>query len=309
MNIRIDKGSEIPIRRQLSEQIVFQIATGRVKSGDPLPSVRELSLRLKISPTTVSEAYQDLSIRLWIKRHRGKKMVVRAADRPLESGDAADLDDVIDTTIRIARERGYTLQDLRQRVRERMLIEHPDRILIVEEEAGMQELLHKELAERLPVATESVSLETLAENPGLVFGSLIVCLPGRVWRIASLLPRGHPLLVLKPSTVDEHLSLIRNLKNASVIGVVSLSPYFLALARTLLAPFAGSVHAIEEYRLEQGKSIDLSALDLVFCDNVSRASIKARRVIPHPVVCDSAIQEISSRIIRSYEPKTAEQGR
>jgi GntR family transcriptional regulator len=154
MRIRIDKSSEITIHRQLAEQIVFQIATGRIKADEPLPSVRELALRLKVSPTTVSEVYRELVGRRWIKRHRGKKMVVRPHDRPLESGLAADLDDLIDATVRKARERGYTLQDLRNRVRQRLLIEHPDHVLVVEDEPGMRMLLQAELSGRFPAVDD-----------------------------------------------------------------------------------------------------------------------------------------------------------
>jgi len=45
MNIRIDKGSDVTVHRQLAEQIVFLIATGKLKPGDALPSVRAMALR------------------------------------------------------------------------------------------------------------------------------------------------------------------------------------------------------------------------------------------------------------------------
>ena len=60
MHIRIDKCSGITICQQLSEQIVFLIATGALKACDALPSVRQMALRHKIHPNTVSEAYKDL---------------------------------------------------------------------------------------------------------------------------------------------------------------------------------------------------------------------------------------------------------
>jgi len=43
MNIRIDKGSDVTVHRQLAEQIVFLIATGKLKPGDALPSVRAMN--------------------------------------------------------------------------------------------------------------------------------------------------------------------------------------------------------------------------------------------------------------------------
>ncbi len=299
MHIRIDKASDVTICKQLSEQIVFLIATGRLKAGDALPSVRQMAVRHKIHPNTVSEAYKDLVQRLWIKRHRGKKMIVRAPDEP--PAPVEDLDDLIDATIRTARGRGYTLQELRKRVRQRLLIEPPDHVLIVEDEPGMRRLLHEELSEMLPLVVEATSPERLAENQGPVIGALVVSLPGRVWPIAQLIPRGHPLLALEPSGIDVHVNLIHQLKRASVIGVASISQVFLDMARALLAPFAGHLHAIEEYHLDGRETNNLSGLDLVFCDTVARRSIKARRIAPYRLISDATAQDISNRIASSVD--------
>ena len=43
MAIAIDKNSDVSLRRQIVEQIVFQIATGMLKLGEQLPSVREVA--------------------------------------------------------------------------------------------------------------------------------------------------------------------------------------------------------------------------------------------------------------------------
>ena len=70
MDLRISKESELPLRQQLAEQIVFQIAMGKLRPGQALPSVRELARRLKIHHNTVSEAYQDLIARRWVVGRR-----------------------------------------------------------------------------------------------------------------------------------------------------------------------------------------------------------------------------------------------
>ena len=304
MHVRIDKDSEVSICRQLSEQIVFLIATGRLKADDALPSVRQMALRHKIHANTVSEAYKDLVQRHWLKRHRGKKMVVRPfddVDHPVE-----DLDDLIDDTIRTAHERGYSLQELRKRVRERLLIVPPDHVLIIEDEPGMRRLLHQELSDMLPLLTvEAISPEKLIGNQGPVIGALVVTLPGRVWNLVagnpSLLPRGHPLLAVEASGVDAHLDQIRKLAEASVIGVASISQEFLRLARALLAPVIGSRHAIEEHLLNDKETKNLSGMDLVFCDTATRRSIRARRIVPYHLISSATAQNISDRIASSSD--------
>src|SRR5438105_287092 len=149
-----------------------------------------------ISRATIGKAYKDLLLRGRIHRHRGAKMVVCPLDWPFDS-PGADLDDLIDATILKARERGYTLQDLRKRVRDRLLIEPPDHILIVEEEQEMRQLLRQEVSKMLRLTIDVTSPAQIAANQGPVIGALVVCLPKRVLHIASLLERGRPLLAIK----------------------------------------------------------------------------------------------------------------
>jgi DNA-binding transcriptional regulator YhcF (GntR family) len=295
MRLRIDRSSDIPICAQIAEQIAFLIATGKLNPGDALPSVRALALRHKIHRGTVSEAYQDLVERLWITRHRGRKMVVRAPHEAL-APRREELDDLIDATIRAANERGYTLQQLRAHVRRRLLVEPADHVLIVEQEPGLRRLLEQELSGMLNVGVEAISPTTLAENPGRVIGALVVGLPGRMPGLVTLLPRGRPLMRLEPSGLDEHTGRIRLLKKSSVIGIVSVSQELLRSARGLFAPFVGSFHSMEEYFLEPEEKKDLSGLDLVFCDTLASSQIKARQKIVYRLLCDSTAKDISTRI-------------
>ena len=303
MKVRIDKASEVPVCKQLSEQIVFLIATGSLRADDALPSVRQMALRHKIHANTVSEAYKDLAQRHWLKGHRGKKMAVRPFDDP--GHPVEDLDDLIDDTIRTAIQRGYTLQELRKRVRERSLIVPPDHVLIIEDEPGMRRLLRQELSDMLPLLTiEAISPDKLVGNQGPVIGALVVTLPGRVWNLvagnpSSLLPRGHPLLAVAPSGVDAHLDHIRELAEESVIAVASISQEFLRLARALLAPVVGSRHSMEEHLLKEKETKDLSGMDLVFCDTVTQRKIRARRIVPYHLISSATAQNISDRTASS----------
>src|SRR5262245_5054121 len=118
MDIHIDSSNGVPIRRQLREQVIFLIAIGRLKPGVLMPSVRELARRLKIHHNTVSEAYQDLVRHKWLERHRGSRLMVISRET---RKTAFSLDDLINETIALAREKGFSLQELRERVRQRLL--------------------------------------------------------------------------------------------------------------------------------------------------------------------------------------------
>lgn len=60
MNINLNFRSDIPIYIQIVEQVRQQIADGRLKAGDQLPTVRALASDLRINFNTVSRAYRLL---------------------------------------------------------------------------------------------------------------------------------------------------------------------------------------------------------------------------------------------------------
>lgn len=57
MILRIDMTSDIPIYQQIRNQIVFGVAKGDIKSGDSLPTVRQLAKDIGVNPMTVNKAY------------------------------------------------------------------------------------------------------------------------------------------------------------------------------------------------------------------------------------------------------------
>jgi GntR family transcriptional regulator len=54
------------------EQIKFHVMKQHLNPGDAIPSVRKLALELKITPGTVSKAYQELERQQIIETIRGK---------------------------------------------------------------------------------------------------------------------------------------------------------------------------------------------------------------------------------------------
>jgi hypothetical protein len=74
--------------------------------------------------------------------HAGHPLAVLTRDVHIE---AVTLDDLINKTIALARENGYSLQQLRERVRERLLLEAPDHLLVVEQDEGLRDLMREEL--------------------------------------------------------------------------------------------------------------------------------------------------------------------
>jgi len=291
MDIRIDSSNEVPIRRQLTEQIIFLIAVERLKDGDLMPSVRELARRLKIHHNTVSEAYQDLVERHWLEARRGSRLTVIARERP-QTG--ASLDDLINQTITVAREKGYTLQELRDRVRERLVAEPPDHILVVEQDAGLRDLMREELREQLRWKVEGCSREDLAANPGLAIGALGAAPKHAIRTVSPLFPKERPVVALRFSHADEHLEAIRALRGPSVIAVVSASKVFLRVARSVLAPAIGNRHELREIFVPDEGSAAARAADLVFCDSIAKKRLRLPRAIHYRLLLPESIEYVAS---------------
>lgn len=60
MEISIQKGTSISLHEQLVTQISMQIASGILKPGAKLPSIRALSQKLGIHHNTCLNAYKEL---------------------------------------------------------------------------------------------------------------------------------------------------------------------------------------------------------------------------------------------------------
>jgi len=62
INFTLDPANGTPIYRQIIQQIEYAILSGRMKSGDKLPTIRSLAVDLKTNPNTIARAYDELVI-------------------------------------------------------------------------------------------------------------------------------------------------------------------------------------------------------------------------------------------------------
>ena len=74
--LQLSPSSGEPIYRQLIEQIKRMIASGQLKAGNYLPSVRQLAADLEVNPMTISKAYGFLESHGDVNRIRGKGMMI-----------------------------------------------------------------------------------------------------------------------------------------------------------------------------------------------------------------------------------------
>lgn len=87
----IATGSPEPIYRQLVEQVRRLAASGQLRPGDEMPSVREIAQALALNPMTVSKAYGLLEMEGVLARRRGLGMVVADSAAPAAKADILGL--------------------------------------------------------------------------------------------------------------------------------------------------------------------------------------------------------------------------
>jgi GntR family transcriptional regulator len=71
MIARIDFQSGVPVYLQIIQQVKAAAATGLIRPGDPLPSVRALAEDLRINRNTVARAYAELESESVIETRQG----------------------------------------------------------------------------------------------------------------------------------------------------------------------------------------------------------------------------------------------
>ena len=92
--------SGVSIYRQIIQQIKSGIMADRIRPGEQLPSVREMSSQLKINPLTVAKAYLELEHERLVATRWGKGTFVSERIPQLDKEEAeAQLDKLIDCFI------------------------------------------------------------------------------------------------------------------------------------------------------------------------------------------------------------------
>ena len=77
--VAIDTRDKTPIYAQLERGLRAAIATGRLQTGDQLPTVRQLAVELRINANTVARVYSELERAGVLETRRGVGSFVAAA--------------------------------------------------------------------------------------------------------------------------------------------------------------------------------------------------------------------------------------
>ena len=112
--LTVDPADPTPIYAQLERGLRAAIATGRLRIGDQLPTVRQLAVDLRVNANTVARVYGELERAGVLETRRGVGSFVsagRAAARPAEE-KARRLREFVTRVLADADKGGFDLEDL-----------------------------------------------------------------------------------------------------------------------------------------------------------------------------------------------------
>ena len=82
MMFQIDFKSGKPVYLQLADQIRYAAASGSLRPGDPLPSLRPLAEELRVNRNTIAKAYAELENQGVIETVQGKGCFLKQNGNP-----------------------------------------------------------------------------------------------------------------------------------------------------------------------------------------------------------------------------------
>lgn len=232
MRLWLSKNSEVPLRDQLTTQIVLGIVSNDLKAGQKLPSTRELARRYHIHSNTVSAAYNELARRGWVELRKGSGIYVRKFDTEAELDTQLELDQMISVFLRVAREKGFSLADIRRRLRYWFRFQPPDHFLVIEPNDDLRKILIAEIEEAVRFPVSGARPEECS-NPIVLTGAAPVALIGQ-GEVARLLPSEISCLLLHSRSVPASLEGERRPPSDALISVASHWPDFLRWAQAVL---------------------------------------------------------------------------
>lgn len=293
MKLWLSKDSDVPIREQLTAQIKLAILSQDLKSGQKLPSTRELARRFQIHSNTVSAAYRELCEQGWVDMRAGSGIYVRTFKEPVVIESQLDLDNLIVEFLQVARRKGYSLADVQERIKHWLRLQPPDHFLVIDPNAEFREILMAEVRAATGFRVVGAGIEDCA-NRGILVGAIPVALYGQAEIVTQALPPKMACLLIHTRSVPDALKGEKRPAADELISVVSHWPAFLSYAHSVLSavnldPDSLSFHETREDGWQQG----LRASSFVITDAATAEKIPPGiRVRIFNIIADDSLAEL-----------------
>lgn len=290
MRFWISKNSECSVREQLVQQVVLGILSEDLRGGQKLPSVRALARRHRIHPNTVSAAYQYLKQEGWVEARHGSGLYVR---KPEGRAKGDWLDQLLRSVLESAKSHGYEGREVLGRLEELTRRREYGRILVIEPEAAMREILEREIAQQVTVPVEAVGAPAECGEEQFT-GALVVALPTRALKIREALPGGVECLGLRLRSVEAAIEESARPAADEVVVIVSRSREVRQAARTMLLAVGLSPESLSEIDAAQEGWRDRLTRGRFLVADAAIAQEMPEFCKPHVfrLIADSAVAEL-----------------
>ena len=113
IKFKLDPKSGSPFYRQIVDQIKFGIASGNLKTGEQLPTVRSLAVELKVNLNTVAKAYKELEIRSILETQQGTGTFISDLELKISKKEKdKKLQEICNEFSTVAFSYGFTITDI-----------------------------------------------------------------------------------------------------------------------------------------------------------------------------------------------------
>lgn len=290
MKIWLSKNSEVPVREQLSTQIILGVVSGDLAVGERLPSTREIARRFGIHPNTVSHAYQQLVEQGWLEFHQGSGFYV-CDGKP----DALEnsLDKIIAEFFQTAQKQGFSLGEIKTRLLQFFEIQPPENILVVESDDDLREILVEEIKQATGFQVDAASFEEFQKNHHKA-NSVFVAMFDETAKVRSVLSSNKTCIFLKARSVADSMKDEKRPTNEDLIAVVSGWDRFLWMAKTMLVaagiePESLLVRSTKQPDWKKG----LGSATMIICDCLAAENFQTdARVRRFPLISDESLSEL-----------------
>ncbi len=297
MKLWISKNSEVPIQEQLATQLILGIVSADLAPGERLPSTTALARRFQVHPNTVRASYRDLVERGWLEWRRGSGFYVRELSARGKLDPSQDLDYSISIFLETAKSRGHRLSDVQSRIARWFSRQKPDRILVIEPDPELREILVAEISEATTLPIAAAGFEEVAQ-PGTLVGAFCVALYDHAEDLRSSLPPEVECLLLRSRSIARSLFGRPRPEADTLITVVSRWPDFLQWTRTTLVAVGLDPESLDiRDARKKGWDRGLSPRSFIVTDSLTARRLPAgSRPQVFRIIADKSLIELKKKL-------------
>ncbi len=240
--LAIDRASSVPVSVQLRGAIEYGIASGDIRAGTRLPSVRSLAGRLRISPVTVSNVYASLQEGGHVEGRVGSgTFVADGGVSHLRADRLREVERRVDDLVRLGREAGLSRAGLAYRVSTAAEEQRAVRILMLGTFHDATEAYAAEIRPHLRPGDEVVARTTDAVRREPSPAVDLVVVPRTLRAEAQALFPGLPVVGLTLIPTEATRVALAAIPPEAQVAAISYFPEFLPMMRAGIMRFAPHV--------------------------------------------------------------------